>query len=501
MSAFARFRHRREKAAKPRSASVSGSRRKQFTPTLLSPDGVLALQQTAGNAAVQRALAVQREGADLPNPLVGLRKNDGFGTPQTDPLRARVRKLQQKLGSKQGLSLGVDGAYGDQTLKALRSFMADIGKSDEETAAAGESALDEQTADALMDRQTPNPGPAPFNPEVESGLEACLVEYQQMFHDSIRILKQVNRDLGTLEGHQPSFVDEKLQALLSASLKLVAGTITDKYATMIGDAANAVTFLDAEQGASAAKAPLDGVKKILEQQIDDSLAATKLPDTEAFFDAQEEALAEGTHRQQLNFLLVTKPQLSRLGAGEKGTTDQFDPRFARVAKLRVSLAKERAKQTDFLYENTVSAWTSYLVHKQNKDSQTDEGTDMSKVTEKAGVLQIEFDDATVGFVKVGAVAIFGLSEKVRNRLNGINSIGPLLSGLGFPTIATGKTKDGGKLDIRHDENGNVSIQESDAKGTAVLLARAVNVGDTTALDGARNLFAEIENRTKKLERG
>lgn len=195
--------------------------------------------------------------------------------------------------------------------------------------------------------------------------------------------------------------------------------------------------------------------------------------------------------------------MSRLGPAEQGTTDQNDPRFQRAEKLRNSLAKERAKQTDSLYEQTVFAWTSYLVHKQNKDSQTAEGTDMSKVKDKAGVLQIEFEDATVDSVKVGSVKIFGLSEKIRKRLNGVNGVGPLLSALKFPTIATGKTKDGGKLDIRHDENENVSIQESDAKGKALLRARATKDEETTELElrGAKRLFSDIENRFKNLERG
>jgi hypothetical protein len=109
------------------------------------------------------------------NPLVGLKRGDGL-TYGTWDLRPRVKLLQHKLNEKTGAGLDVDGMWGPKTSAALESFMLSRSTVPAEI-------VDQDTADALLDRkkETPGPGPQPIPP----GPQPVESTYNQTLEDTL----------------------------------------------------------------------------------------------------------------------------------------------------------------------------------------------------------------------------------------------------------------------------------------------------------------------------
>lgn len=475
-------------------------------PNLVTRDGVLALQQTAGNAAVQRALtqrAALAPGTD--NPLVGLKRQDGldFGTFERRP---QVKLLQSKLNDKVAGGLSVDGMWGGRTSKSLESFQ--LGQS---TVPA--EFVDQQTGDALLDRNGGGGGggvepPTPPDPAVDGTLDQIMLEYSRLHVAQSKAVTQVERDLR--DG-----VEKKSDPILIQALKFGAEKILDGLlgggATSFRTAIKAgITLIDDADIDGKLKEfgvdkPFDAAKAAASEKIAQELSSVGDTDPlSAFVDTQHNALAEATLKNQEAFINVSKPELRKKPAKDAQT-------------LLNELRKQTAAANETQYTATVNRWAQVNAQRTlgitaSTTNPNDlagttfvEGLEGKDADSVPGVLEIDinFDRSSPKSpVKVNELTIAGLSPKVREHINKKN---PTLGELGFPSRASGDSTAslfglGARLSVaRAEDKGFVTEISSHAGpiGGTTPNGRQyfLDKGDGNGFVGIRRLFAEIDPLT------
>lgn len=511
---------------------------------------MLEFQQQAGNRALSRSVQRQTAGTVAvdgtvdaapagPNPLVGLKKGDGlnFGT---NELRPRVELLQRRLNENTAHVLAEDGMWGNKTSAALKEFH--LGRSE-----VPREHVDQPTGDALMGKQTeppepkppgPTPGPpgtAPFNPHVEGRLEAVLEEYRIIFSLQKDALRRLESDLAEIEDAEPGFVEGLM-------LKAVDAIMEQFIGLTFRDLKLAVTELGLELTPEQHAATTDEAQaklvEVAQGTMQESLARKSpgIDDVAAFVESQLDGATDAAAELHSNFLIKTKPAMSKLNPGEVATEDESDPRVARADRLRLKVRQGRSGAFEYQYGSALSRWTAYLAQKKVKASgQTPtvtgglldpdrEGTNMANgdsTSGAAGVLQLTFTATAPNKpVKLDSVEIVGLSAKVRDRLNkGDHTLGVL----SFPVRAEGDLTEGEFLGIDFDP-ADVVMSRNEAErdflnddggddGRAWLTAKSAhergllppdNPGVASPQDGARIVLNELlAKRTSKhpIDRG
>lgn len=457
---------------------------------------LLAVQQQAGNRAVATSVQRQSPGADVdagsvgPNPLVGLRKGDGLHV-GTFERRPRVKLLQHRLNERTSADLNVDGMWGDKTSDALESFQLERNTLPTEV-------VDPATGDALMGSE-PGPGEppgtappevvppgveppgveppgveppgaqppgtappqaAPFNPHVESRLEAVMEEYRFIFLLQKDALRRLEGDLAEIEDAEPGLLLDLMHTAVGAVMEAFVGLTFDDLKAAIDELAAELT---PEQHAATTDKASAGVAEAAKKTMDEELATTSpgVDDVAAFIETQMSGATDGAAELHRNYLVETKPAMSTLQPGEVATQDASDPRVERAEKLRKQVRKGRFRAFDIAYDQALSRWSVYLaqkaVHVTGEGSTTvggdfgQEGTnlaDQDKTSGAAGIMQLTFKAAEPDDdVTLETVEIIGLSEKVRDRLNKSDRS---LDSLGFPTRAEGDLTEGEFLGIDFD---------------------------------------------------
>lgn len=503
---------------RPRTTTVATGRKaaapvkSAAPPNLVSTDGVLALQQTAGNAAVQRALALQRDDLASPpsdNPVVGLKRQDGLDFGTTDR-RPRVKLLQAKLNEKVGSGLSVDGMWGKKTSGSLESFQ--LGRS---TVPA--ESVDQDTGDALMDRkETPKPVPKPaasFNPVLESRLEAVLVGYQLIFSRQKDAISRLESDLADLDKPDESI----FLKLLRKAVDLVMGKFIDLTLSDLIKAVVAIGgLLKPEQQTAATDGALGKAKEAVKGGLDKAFAEPPAREVDIFIDSQLEGATSASADVQEAFLINTKPAMTKIQDGDVVTEDESDTRVARAEALREKVRKVRFDSFDSQYNESLSQWTVYLAQKppgKGKDDPANVtaggGTDLSKTKAVPGILDIDMDidpDDASKPARVKGLEIKGLSEKARKRLK---SADRSLGSLGFPMIAERTKIIGTDVKIARNEKDEVFDRKSNRDGRKWLLDKVRAENNEVPPDGAitvdlangiRSTFAELDTtRTSQIE--
>jgi hypothetical protein len=456
--------------------------------------------RTGGEATAGPAATVADTTPQAPagaNPLVGLKKGDGLNT-GTTALQPRVKLLQHRLDETTGAGLNVDGKWGDKTQAALESFMLT------RNTVPGKE-VDQPTGDALMGTSPgpgpgPGPGPkpgedAPFNPHVESRLEAVVEEYRLIFELQKDALHRLETDLATIEKDEPGIFQELLVKAVNAIMEKFIGVSLDELVKALNELGPTIT---GDQKKAASDGALGGIDKLvagaMEQRIKDQNKG--VDDVGLFVESQLQGATEATGEVTSKFLTTTKPAMSKLNAGETATSDAADPRVARAEALRQKVKKSRVGSFQAEYDEALAKWTVYLAQKKGGVTTVDgkEGTDLSdKGIDAAapGLLVVEIDAGKPGEgIKIDKVHITGLSERVRDRLDkGDHSF----DALGFPAKVQGDVDDpNGDLELARNEAGTEFIDnDTDDDGKTWLMQRLKLRNGQAPPDGA--LKETIEN--------
>lgn len=386
------------------------------------------------------------------NPLVGLKRGDGLNYGTWD-LRPRVKLLQHKLNEKTGAGLTVDGMWGPKTSAALESFM--LGRS---TVPA--EIVDQDTADALLDRkkETPGPGPQPnlpgpqpvestYNQTLEDTLDAIWLQYQLMFEGQRGGLQKLEKDLAQIEKPKNVLVEalkDAGKAALDALLGLGSGALrTPIKAALAG------------LGETISK---DGVDKVFDKAQEaagaevgrkvDELGNEDGPTLDTFIEAQHAALEEASSQTQEAFLLETRARLRQPASGEPVSSGPEDPRVLRARRLLNAVKQERPQAFQKQYDESLAKWA--IAQAQSKLGTIDSPsrsvgdekvttTDMSKAKpDMPGVLTFEIEGTKPDLpVKITGAKIVGLSEKTRQTLERQQRS---ILDLGLPRYASGKVE-------------------------------------------------------------
>lgn len=455
------------------------------------------------------------------NPLVGLKRGDGLNYGTWD-LRPRVKLLQHKLNEKTGAGLKVDGMWGPRTSAALESFMLS-----QSTVPA--EIVDQDTADALLDRrkETPGPGPqpippgpqpseAPYNQTLEDVLDAVWLQYQLTFEGQRGGLQKLEKDLAQIEKPKNALVEvlkDAGKAALDALLGLGGGALrTPIKAALAG------------LGEMIAK---DGVDKVFDkaQEAAGSEVGKKVdefgnedgPTLETFLEAQRAALEEASSQTQENFLLETRTRLRQPAAGEPVSSGPEDPRVVRAKKLLDAIKRERPQAFQKQYDESLAKWA--IAQAQSKLGTMDspsmsvgdekvKTTDMSKAEPgMPGVLTIEIEGTRPELpVKITGAKIAGLSEKTRQVLERQQKS---ILELGIPRYASGKVEINSGLGsilnftkptvrVAQNETGEVFERESTEGGKEWLKKKARPYQEVLTEDlvkeGMRMVWEEIDRK-------
>jgi len=427
------------KAGPERRVATRSQGRRTSSPSMGS-----SRQQTAGNAAVQRADVA----TPTDNPIVGLKRQDGldFGTTRKQP---EVKLLQSKLNDKVGSALSVDGMWGKKTSGSL--------------------------------------------------------EYSRLHVAQSKAVTQVERDLR--DGVEKKSDPLLIQALKFAAEKILDGllgggatsfrTAIKAGITLIEDA-----DIDGKLKDFGVDKPFDAAKKAASERIAQEL--TSLGDTDplsAFVDTQHNALAEATLKNQEAFIAVSKPELRKKQAkGAQALLDELKKQTADAPERQYDATVKRWAQVNA--QRTLGVTASTTDPADPAGTTFVEGLEGKSVASVPGVLEIDinFDpDAPKTPVKVNEITIAGLSPKVREHINKQN---PTLGQLGFPSRASGDSISsiiglGSRLSVaRAEDKGfvtEISQQDGPISGTSDGGRKYfTDKGDGNGVVGIARLFSEID---------
>ncbi|MFQ3633593.1 peptidoglycan-binding domain-containing protein [Roseiflexus sp.] len=474
-------------------------------------DGTTGVTTTSAPAPAESAI----------NPLVGLKRGDGLNYGTWD-LRPRVKLLQHKLNEKTGAGLNVDGMWGPKTSAALEAFM--LGRS---TVPA--EIVDQDTADALLDRrkETPGPGPQPnipgpqpvepaYNQTLEDVLDAVWLQYQLTFAGQQSGLHKLEKDLAQIEKPKNALIEvlkDAGKAALDALLGWGGGALRSPIKAAL-----------AGLGETIAK---DGVDKVFDKAQEaaggevvrkvDELGSEDGPTLETFLESQRSALEEASAQTQENFLLETRARLRQPAAGEPVSSGPEDPRVLRARKLLDAVKRERPQAFQKQYNESLAKWA--IAQAQSKLGSIDspsmsvgdekvKTTDMSKAEPgMPGVLTVEIEGTRPELpVKVIGAKIAGLSEKTRQALERQQKS---ILELGIPRYASGKVEINTGLGsilnftkptvrIAQNETGDLFERESTEGGKEWLKKKARPYQEILTEDlvkeGMRMVWEEIDRK-------
>ena len=452
-------------------------------PSVVTTDGVLALQQTVGNAAVQRALAVQRD--DLvpgPNPVVGLRRGDGldFGRTGKQP---QVKLLQSKLNEKVGSDLTVDGKWGKKTSASLESFQLS-----QSTVPA--EIVDQVTGDALMGggggggggggvvvvvaRRRPTwascSSTRRWRPALmpsAKGTATCSIARVRPSASSATILVTPRRTSpawwATWSSGAPTSSSTTPSAgaprRCASSLHLVAESTTKAALAALPNviAENAQGQVVDNAVTKPFTAAVDKGKEVVRSTVAPSTSAASIAD---FVDVQH-AAQTSSHRDAVRQFHTSKSGLRQFTDDDvKVLSSQpipgiVDPRLDRVQAVldgvdaSVQVAKAKTYKQVASSWGTVNARRGLREHGSFRTDVTEVGQlqDAPTTTSVLGVLEAEITfHPTNGRTPVGvrSLRIAGLSTKVRAEISEVvkGAPGPLIGDLGFPVRAKGSAGGG-----------------------------------------------------------
>lgn len=459
-------------------------------PNLVSTDGVLALQQTAGNTAVQRALSVQRDDDLVPsadNPVVGLKNQDGlaFGTFDKRP---RVKLLQTKLNEKVGSGLSVDGMWGKKTSGSLESFQ--LSRSTVPT-----EFVDQDTGDALMDRGggggggKDKPPPTPqVDPALEDMLDSIWLQHQVLLDTQRDSLTRLEADLAAQELPTDLALEiVKFIVKTAAGALFGAGTgfLTKKILEGLADA-----NMSAEDQ-ELAKTGLDkifeaakgAVESFAEEKVTDLMAKGE-KGVDVFIDGQRSTLLDVSAAQQDAFLLEMKPRLRQPIDPKPG--QPIETPLERARKLKNSVRGQRTNAFEQQYRESLAAFGvgQSRTGLGTTNGPGEQGTDMSKEAFDKLDAKSGKDSALRGVIELDVVmdekkptepvaiddaSILGLSEKTRARLTNSDLT---LGDVGLPIFASDKGAfENTELRISQNENGQRFDSGCETDALAFLDAR------------------------------
>jgi hypothetical protein len=455
------------------------------------------------------------------NPLVGLKRGDGLNYGTWD-LRPRVKLLQHKLNEKTGAGLDVDGMWGPKTSAALESFMLSRSTVPAEI-------VDQDTADALLDRkkETPGPGPQPippgpqpvestYNQTLEDTLDAVWLQYQLTFEGQRGGLQKLEKDLAQIEQPKNVLV-EALKDAGKAALDALLG---------FGGGALRVPIKAALAGLGETIAK-DGVDKVFDKAQEaastevgkkvDELGSEDGPTLETFIEAQRAALEEASSQTQEAFLLETRARLRQPASGEPVSSGPEDPRVLRARRLLNAVKQERPQAFQKQYDESLAKWA--IAQAQSKLGTMDspsrsvgdekvKTTDMSKAKpDMPGVLTFEIEGTKPDLpVKITGAKIVGLSEKTRQTLERQQRS---ILDLGLPRYASGKVEINTGLGsilnftkptirIAQNETGDLFERESTEGGKEWLKKKARPFEEVLTEDlvreGMRMVWEEIDRK-------
>ncbi len=455
------------------------------------------------------------------NPLVGLKRGDGLNYGTWD-LRPRVKLLQHKLNEKTGAGLAVDGMWGPKTSAALETFMLSRSTVPAEI-------VDQDTADALLDRrkETPGPGPqpippgpqpteAPSNQTLEDVLDAVWLQYQLTFEGQRSGLHKLEKDLAAIEKPKNTLVEalkDAGKAALDALLGWGGGALRGPIKAALAGLGEAIAkdgvdkVFDKAQEAAGSEIG----KKVDELGNEDGLTL------ETFLEAQRAALEEASAQTQENFLLETRARLRQPAEGEPVSSGPEDPRVVRAKKLLDAVKRERPQAFQKQYDESLAKWA--IAQAQSKLGAIDspsmsvgdekvKTTDMSKAEPgMPGVLTIEIEGTRPELpVKITSARIAGLSEKTRQVLERQQKS---ILNLGMPRYASGKVEINTGLGsilnftkptvrIAQNETGDLFERESTAGGKEWLKKKARPYEEVLTEDlvkeGMRMVWEEIDRK-------
>lgn len=455
------------------------------------------------------------------NPLVGLKRGDGLNYGTWD-LRPRVKLLQHKLNEKTGAGLNVDGMWGPKTSAALEAFM--LGRS---TVPA--EIVDQDTADALLDRrkETPGPGPQPvppgpqtvepaYNQTLEDVLDAVWSQYQLTFAGQSSGLHKLEKDLAQIEKPKNALVEvlkDAGKAALDALLGWGGGALRSPIKAALAGLGDTIAKDGVDKVFDKAQEAAGGevVRKV------DELGNEDGPTLETFLESQRAALEEAAAQTQEMFLIETRAKLRQPAAGEPVSSGPEDPRVLRARKLLDAVKRERPQAFQKQYNESLAKWA--IAQAQSKLGSIDspsmsvgdekvKTTDMSKAEPgMPGVLTIEIEGTRPELpVKVTGAKIAGLSEKTRQALERQQkSIGEL----DIPRYAAGKVEINTGLGsilnftkptvrIAQNETGDLFERESTEGGKEWLKKKARPYQEILTEDlvkeGMRMVWQEIDRK-------
>jgi peptidoglycan hydrolase-like protein with peptidoglycan-binding domain len=501
----------------------------------------LARSQAQPGTAVEAVQRREATATTAPAPAAdeanffGLKRGDGI-TSSTN--RPRVKKLQERLDSRMGSDLKVDGEYdgkfGQNTERVLKDFQGSVGL--EPVGFVGP-----KTNAALMASPSPQPGPlpgpvppgplpgpvppvppepTPVNPLLEDALQNVWLQYQLNFQAMSRVLDRLEKDLDKREGPSHKAAELLKEAALKTFFGMFAAGLAENFGAIIFHAVESseetkklIEEMFVKPIAEGLTAPAEKViEEAAAEESQDKLSSEQ-EQLSAFIDMQQKALTEQEGTKQEIFLTKGKREARSL-EGKRDPSSGRDLAFAYAEGIENALKQSRQPAADALYDKALAAWAGLTATKALGTTATgpiDPSTGKPKEElnlgrkgfDTPGVLEIEVEGpAPAEPVKLKGATITGLSKAARNKL-AKHQAAHSIESLGLPRVVHGAVGPGevtGSIDIGRFgsvDTGKTFERNSDRGGVKWLkvkhaVANPGAKGDPLA--GAAVVLNEVDNK-------